>query len=148
MRFNYRYLAAVWLLAGGCAVTGATPRAGDNDSTAEARELVAIMEQNFQYDESFTVARGGMVHYMQAGETISGLAQKSGMSVADLLAINNIQDPRTIQVGTRIYIPAATSLDKKRPTEVAAVDAPEVPPQTATPVPGTGDDDSSATESS
>ncbi|MDR2072337.1 MAG: M23 family metallopeptidase [Spirochaetaceae bacterium] len=46
------------------------------------------------------------VYVIQRGDTIYSIARSYGVKVQDLLALNNINDPRTIRVGSRIRIPS------------------------------------------
>jgi len=61
------------------------------------------------------------VHIIKAGDTIYSLARDHNMSVAKLLAANNISNPTEVRIGTRINIPprgAATT--PQRETGAAA----------------------------
>jgi murein DD-endopeptidase MepM/ murein hydrolase activator NlpD len=46
------------------------------------------------------------VHVMQKGETIYSIARSYGVNVDEIIKLNNISDPRTIQAGQRIQIPS------------------------------------------
>ena len=62
-------------------------------------------------------------HMVQAGDTLSEIAQKYGLTTAELMAANNISDPDAVGVGQVLRIPAAGDL----PT-------PQVDPATPAPV--------------
>jgi LysM repeat protein len=47
----------------------------------------------------------GGTHRIAAGETLSGIASRVGMSVGELAATNNIADPNRIIAGTSVTIP-------------------------------------------
>jgi hypothetical protein len=46
-----------------------------------------------------------VVHTVQAGDTISGLALKYDVPAEDIIAANNLQNPNFLQVGTQLVIP-------------------------------------------
>jgi spore coat assembly protein SafA len=47
------------------------------------------------------------VYIVQRGDTLSAIARRFGVTVADILSINpQITDPNRLQVGQRIFIPA------------------------------------------
>ncbi len=51
-------------------------------------------------------ASGNTVHTVGKGETISGIAAKyPGVSADDIMKLNNIKDPRNLQVGQKLKIP-------------------------------------------
>lgn len=45
------------------------------------------------------------IYIVQSGDTLGGIAQKFGVSVQEIIKLNNIQDPDTISVGTELKIP-------------------------------------------
>jgi LysM repeat protein len=47
----------------------------------------------------------GRVHVVQAGENLTWIAQRYGVSVTALMRANNITDPDTIYVGQQLIIP-------------------------------------------
>ncbi len=59
---------------------------------------------------------GAVVHVVQAGDTLDSIAYAYGVTRDDLLKLNNISDPRIIQIGQQIIVKAA-------PTVTAAVTA-------------------------
>ncbi|MEZ4868903.1 MAG: LysM peptidoglycan-binding domain-containing protein [Caldilineaceae bacterium] len=50
------------------------------------------------------VARGS-VHTVQSGESLSGIAAEYGVSLQDILTLNNLSNPDTIYVGQELIIP-------------------------------------------
>ena len=46
-----------------------------------------------------------VIHIVQAGDTISGLALQYDVSAEDIIAANNLQNPNFLQVGTALLIP-------------------------------------------
>ena len=107
-----------------------------------------------------TPTPGDVVHIVQAGDTISGLAFQYDVPEVDIIAANNLENPNFLQVGAELVIPigglieatatftpAPTPTDTPIPfeppsadmtaTAAAAVAAPTV--ALATPVPAGGD---------
>lgn len=52
----------------------------------------------------------GERHVVKAGETLGGIARKYGVRQGDIAVANNITDPRKIQPGQELVIPARSSL--------------------------------------
>lgn len=78
-------------------------------------------------------ADGSVVHVVEAGDTLDSIAFAYGVTRADLLALNNIADPRIIQIGQAIIVKAAPT-PTPTPTEEGAT--PEATPDpNATPEP-------------
>lgn len=50
-------------------------------------------------------AARGQRHVVQAGESLSAIAQQYGVSVDDILALNGLSDPNKIMVGQQLLIP-------------------------------------------
>lgn len=48
-----------------------------------------------------------LLHTVQPGETLAGIAQAYNVPLEDLIAVNHIQDPNLIQVGQVLVIPGA-----------------------------------------
>jgi LysM repeat protein len=65
-------------------------------------------------------------HVVKAGETLGGIARKYGVKQGDIAVANNITDPRKIQPGQELIIPAksATSGAKQPRTSSAKAEAP------------------------
>lgn len=57
---------------------------------------------------------GSLLHRVQPGETLSGLAQRYGVSIADLVAANEIADANRILVGQTLLIPVGSSSGQER----------------------------------
>ncbi len=55
-----------------------------------------------------TVTPTPIVHVIARGETLLAIANKYGVSVADIQEVNGISDPRLLQVGQQIFVPAPT----------------------------------------
>jgi len=85
----------------------------------------------------------GKTYEVQAGDSISRIASRHGVSARDLQAVNNITDPNRIRVGQKLIIPggastpapAAESATPRAAAPAAPVVAPSVAPQPAVPAP-------------
>jgi peptidoglycan endopeptidase LytF len=61
--------------------------------------------------------KGQTVHYVDIGESPAVIARKYGVKVDELMRINNVTDPKKIQVGQRLVIPVvATAAAPATPT--------------------------------
>ena len=68
---------------------------------------------------SSTTPAGKTIEYVVAkGDTLYGIARKNGMSVADLMAINNLDSSAVIKIGQKLKVNASS-------TETVAKSAPE-----------------------
>jgi LysM repeat protein len=95
---------------------------------------------------------GSVRHTVQAGDTIDSIAVAYGLTRLEIMELNNIRDPRIIQIGQELLIRAETSDAAERepdaepteteveateeaaePVEVAAVDTPVGEPTAAEP---------------
>lgn len=94
-------------------------------------------------------------HTVKAGETLGGIARKYGVKQGDIAVANNITDPRKIQPGQELVIPARSAAVAQRqakastPAKATAPAADEdldagLKPPSATDVPVVKIDDSSA----
>lgn len=52
---------------------------------------------------------GPLLHTVQPGETLAGIARAYAVSLAELIAVNSIQDPNLIQAGQVLIIPGAAA---------------------------------------
>jgi LysM repeat protein len=63
---------------------------------------------------------GSIVHTVQAGDTVDSIAVAYGLTRADLLTLNNISDPRIIQIGQRLLVRPATEDEEDEEEEEGA----------------------------
>ncbi|HEY5228779.1 MAG TPA: LysM peptidoglycan-binding domain-containing protein, partial [Opitutaceae bacterium] len=63
-------------------------------------------------------------HVVKPGETLGGIARKYGVRQGELAVANNITDPRKIQPGQELIIPARSSSKKPSKTPADAAKAP------------------------
>jgi LysM repeat protein len=52
----------------------------------------------------------GAIHVVAKGENPVGIARKFGVGYDDLLKLNNITDPRRLQIGQKLHIPVKTTV--------------------------------------
>lgn len=62
------------------------------------------------------------VHVVQAGDNPFTIAKKYGISMEEIMKFNQIKDPRRLQIGTELKIPAGAAVQP-------VVEAPEPPPE-------------------
>ena len=64
------------------------------------------MEKAILNDSALEQGDGGskIVYQVQQGDTLEAIAMKSGVSMEQLIRWNNIQDPKMIQVGSKLTI--------------------------------------------
>jgi len=49
--------------------------------------------------------RDGIMYTVRSGDTLSGIAQKTGSTITDIRNANQIVDPTRLQVGQKLFIP-------------------------------------------
>jgi uncharacterized protein YkwD len=72
-----------------------------------------------------------VVHVVQAGETLVGIARTYGLKAATLKAVNGLTDAGLIRVGQELVLPLDAPAVALAPTATAT----SVPPPTSTPIP-------------
>jgi LysM repeat protein len=90
----------------------------------EAQEPPAPFEARF-VDQQAPQADGSLIHTVQAGDTIDGIAVAYGLTRDQLLALNPLANPRIIQIGQELVIrpaPGAESSDEES-TDAASASA-------------------------
>ena len=113
MQLNNAYWDDASLSVGGSGgVAAAQPGAPTPQPTAAA----AVPYVNAQGER----ADGSVVHVVAAGDTLDSIAFAYGVTRADLLALNNISDPRIIQIGQEIIVKAAPKPTEEATPEVTA----------------------------
>jgi LysM repeat protein len=86
-------------------------------------------------------AGNGTTYVIQAGDNLSSIASRHGVTVAQVVAANQMTDPNRIRVGQSIVIPAAgivpapSPAPSPAPIAVPAVPAPMQPAPVAAPEP-------------
>jgi len=68
-----------------------------------------------QHDEP---ALAGVVHVVRRGETIYRIARAYGIDPTDLMETNGVADPRTVAVGTELFVPGAPRVLEVPPAPV------------------------------
>lgn len=67
------------------------------------RQQQATQEKNRKAQEA--KQKSGYEHIVEAGQTVSAIAQAYKVSVKSILRANNIKDPTKIRVGQKLFIP-------------------------------------------
>ena len=112
MQLNNAYWDDAALSVGGSGgIAAAQPGAATPAPTSAAAPLV---------NAQGAASDGSVVHTVEAGDTLDSIAFAYGVTRADLLALNNIADPRIIQIGQQIIVKAAP-----KPTEEATPEVTE-----------------------
>ena len=60
----------------------------------------------------------GPMYIIQSGDTLSSIADRFNVSLNDLMSVNNITDPNTIQAGQQLIIPGLQGVTGTLGTEV------------------------------
>jgi LysM repeat protein len=63
-----------------------------------------------------TITPTPLVHYIQEGDTLGGIALQYGVSVQALQAVNGIENPLLLQIGQRIIIPTGNEEEYELPS--------------------------------
>ena len=86
-----------------------------------------------------SVNKPGEVYVVKAGDVLSRIAVKYGMTYQEIATYNNIKNPHLIYVGQKIVIPVKTTQTTPKPAETkptTTVEKPvEVKPEVVTPAP-------------
>ena len=78
---------------------------------------------------------GGRTYTIQAGDTLSAVAEQFNVSVEEIMEANGIEDPTRLEVGQVLVIPGAVPTGPF-PTPASPEDTPTPPPDGLTPGPG------------
>ncbi len=68
----------------------------------------------------------GVVHVVRRGETVYRIAKTYGISARELMELNDLRDPRLLEVGMELFIPGATQAREVPPLAPGAPAEPEV----------------------
>jgi hypothetical protein len=52
------------------------------------------------------------IYIVQSGDTLGAIAEKFGVDVDELIALNNIEDPNVLEPGTRLILPARVQTEQ------------------------------------
>lgn len=80
-----------------------------------------------------TVAPAGTIYVVKAGDTLSIIAQQYGVTIEDLVAVNQLADPNLLRVGQTLIIPVSGAAQTAVAAATATANAPPTPIPTATP---------------
>lgn len=74
------------------------------------------------------------LYIVKPGDTLSKIADDNATTIDEIMALNNISDPNTIQIGQRLIIPSGVSFDTGEATSEPDPSTP-APESTATATP-------------
>jgi len=95
-------------------MAASTLNTSDNNNDAQTTSNGGIVSQPSEPEEdvSQTVSSnnssGGEVYIIQPGDSLSGVASKFGITINQLLNINNLDNPDFVFVGQRLILPSGT----------------------------------------
>jgi LysM repeat protein len=96
------------------------------ESYTRSTPAATPIKANYVAPVASSVSASG-THLVKAGEYPATIARQYGMTSSELLAVNGITDPRTLQVGQKLKVSAsgsAANVDSKTETVSAVVPAP------------------------
>lgn len=98
--------AVTTIAVGGAANAGTNTgsNTGSNNNAVQSVELVPAAQQPVQNNP----ASGSDVYIVQAGDSLTGIASRFGLTNDELLNINNLDNPDFVFVGQRLILPAGT----------------------------------------
>jgi LysM repeat protein len=103
------------------AVTEETTDTGDTAVTTEESTESTTETTDTTAEQNIVADGGEVVHVVQAGETLGYIAQLYAVSLADLVAANNIGNVDVLEVGQELIVKAgataATPADTETPDE-------------------------------
>lgn len=133
MQINNVYWDDAALSVGGSGGVAAAQPGAPTPAPTNPPEAPAVNAQGERAD-------GSIVHVVQAGDTLDSIAFAYGVTRADLLALNNITDPRIIQIGQEIIVrapvqPTPTPTEEGATAEPVPTDPPPAEVLNAAPAP-------------
>lgn len=75
---------------------------------------------------------GSIIHTVQAGDTVDSIAFAYGVTRSQIMELNNMRDPRIIQIGQQLIISLATPSPSPTPTATAQAGGPLTGPPVGT----------------
>lgn len=98
-----------------------TVRAPTGESTAEAGvEAGELSPVTSDTAASTSQEEGPLVYIVQPGDTVDSIAFANGLTREQLMALNNMTDPRIIQIGQQLILRAAPEATPEATPEAAA----------------------------
>jgi murein DD-endopeptidase MepM/ murein hydrolase activator NlpD len=71
----------------------------------------------------------GVTHVVKRGETVYRIAKAYGIDARELMEVNDLRDPRQLEVGAELFVPGATRMREVPPAAMGAMGEPEVEPE-------------------
>ena len=99
-----RWLAPIALVTAAVAVYAVVaPQRGD-DAASGDRTPAAAQHRTGSATTTTTTARHRRTYTVRAGDTLSGIAERTGVSLAALIRLNEGVDSQTLQTGQRLKL--------------------------------------------
>lgn len=99
-------------------------------STAEALIIVVTDTPEAPAEEEETIPEGMEIYIVRAGDTLATIATLYGVTLEDIVTVNNMDNPNVLQVDQQLLIPVG-GIPTATPT-IVPTETPNIPP---TPIP-------------
>ncbi|MCC6614548.1 MAG: LysM peptidoglycan-binding domain-containing protein [Anaerolineae bacterium] len=119
---NNVYFDSASLTVGGA---GGSSPAGSPAATPVPQTVPFVVAQGENDD-------GSIVHHVQSGDTLDSIAVAYGVTRQDIMALNNITDPRIIQIGQELIIRPPTNEQSDSGSEAEVTDEPAATDESVT----------------
>ena len=93
--------------------------------TADISTAAALLSDNTKKEKNQATAleNASSVYVVQKGDTLYAIARKCGLTVAELVSLNNMDTSTVIKVGQKLKIKATPTLTQTTPTSTSAVNS-------------------------
>lgn len=93
--------------------------------TADISTAAALLSDNTKKEENQAKAleNASSVYVVQKGDTLYAIARKCGLTVAELVSLNNMDTSTVIKVGQKLKIKATPTLTQTTPSSTSAVNS-------------------------
>jgi len=99
-----RWLAPIALVTAAVAVYAVVAPQGGDDAASGDRTPAAAQHRTGSATTTTTTARHRRTYTVRAGDTLSGIAERTGVSLAALIRLNEGVDSQTLQTGRRLKL--------------------------------------------
>jgi len=99
-----RWLAPIALVTAAVAVYAVVAPQGGDDAASGDRTPAAAQHRTGSATTTTTTARHRRTYTVRAGDTLSAIAERTGVSLAALIRLNEGVDSQTLQTGQRLKL--------------------------------------------